>query len=150
MLVVVLAALVVLAVVAVPKVREGRPLLTRDGRERVEQARRVAAARTRDARRKASDLAGQAADRTRSRGAVAPAPEQPAREEPAREEPAREEPVSEERAQRRSAPALAREQVVDLRTTERTATASPSPLAGPTRPLAWEQQQAPGPRHARH
>jgi hypothetical protein len=145
MLVVVLAALVVLAVVAVPKVREGRPLLTRDGRERVEQARRVAAARTRDARRKASDLAGQAADRTRSRGAVAPAPEQPAREQPVREEP-----VSEERAQRRSAPAPAGEQVVDLRTTERTATASPSPLAGPTRPLAWEQQQAPGPRHARH
>ncbi len=121
MLVVVLAALVVLAVVAVPKMREGRPLLTPDGRERVDQARRVAAERTRDARRRASDLAGQAADRTRSRGAAAPAANRPVREEP----------------------------VVDLRVAERTATASPSPPAGPTRPLAWEQDQAPGPRHAR-
>lgn len=142
MLVVVVAGLAVLGAVAVPKLREGRPLLTRDGAARVDWARRVAAERARDARRRASDLAGQAAERTRARTAEAPA----TADGVAPEETA---PVPEGPAPARR-PAAAREQVVDLRTVESTVTTSPGPLEGPTRPLAWEQQQAPGPRHARH
>ncbi|GAB4070971.1 hypothetical protein GCM10028777_37760 [Angustibacter speluncae] len=146
MLVVVVAGLAVLGAVALPKLREGRPLLTQDGRARVERARRAAGERARDARRRASDLAGQAAERTRSsRTTEEPAVEVRERVEP-REEPVREEPVPEPVRAR----AAAREDVVDLRTVESTATRSPGPLDGPTRPLAWEQEQAPGPRHARH
>lgn len=150
MLVVVVAALGVLVAVALPKLREGRPLLTRDGRARVERARRAAADRARDARRRASDLAGQAAERTRSRGespapdpapAAAPAPAPAAASAPA---------PAPAPAPASAGPQAPAREVVDLRTVESTATTSPGPLDGPTRPLAWEQQQTPGPRHARH
>lgn len=150
MLVVVVAGLAVLGAVALPKLREGRPLLTQDGRARVERARRAAGERARDARRRASDLAGQAAERTRStRTTEEPAVEVREQVEP-REEPVREEPREEPVRRPVPARAAAREDVVDLRAVESTATTSPGPLDGPTRPLAWEQEQAPGPRHARH
>lgn len=140
MLVVVAAAVGVLVAVALPKLREGRPLLTQDGRARVERARRAAAERARDARRRTSDLAGQAADRTRRRGPAA---------EPEPEPESRPERVRVQRAPAgRAVPAP--EPVVDLRAVEPTVTTSPVPRGGPTRRLAWEQRQAPGPRHARH
>lgn len=60
MLLVVIAGVVVLAVVAVPQLREGRRVLTPGGREQVSEARRRARTVASQARRVATDVADQA------------------------------------------------------------------------------------------
>ncbi len=130
MLLVVIAAVVVLAVVAVPQLREGRRVLTPQGRDQVSEARRRAAGMASQARRAAGDVADQAGQAGQKAAARRAEKQQASQQEPA---------------------------AVDLREAPAPGPARPSvPRPVPTRPrtrsaersLSWEHLE-PGPRHAR-
>ena len=125
MLLCVAAAAVILAIVAVPKVRDGAPLLTGEGEDAVREARRRAAAVARQAKRRAQSAAQQAA----AQAAAARERTRTTREDDVREpEPQRAAAARGHAARRPSAPPVTGDQV-----------AATTPDAGP----AFDPTEAP-------
>lgn len=139
MLVILGIAVAVLALVAIPRVREGEKILTPDGETAVRDARRRAgamAAQTRDRAGAARTRAGERAREHRARSAAARA---------ARQSPPAEVDLEERARSGGQEPADAPPRVIDLRERPRPDLAARQRIA---RALEWGEPE-PGPRHRR-